>query len=144
MTQVPAGLKLVAMIAAHAAVCTIIAVAMIENAHFQSARGVFGAQYSFAVFMIPSVLSFAISAWIVRTRWANLRFTQVVAAGLSLGLLTVTVMVVFVFLLVPFFETRIVSVVGTRVIMVFPGIIAAQLLRIGAKRRVALTAVDQD
>ncbi|MGZ3544480.1 MAG: hypothetical protein ACXU9V_05580 [Gemmatimonadaceae bacterium] len=134
MLRIPTGVKLAVIVSAHIATCLGIGVAVASTMHFKSARSVLGAQYSLALFLVPNVLSLAISAWIMRARWAQLRLAQLVAAGFSLGLVTIVMMFAFVLLFVPFLGIPLMYDIGPRVAMIAPGIIAAQLLRVGTNR----------
>jgi hypothetical protein len=132
--RIPTGVKLAVIVAAHVATCVGIGVALVSTMHFKSAGSVFGAQYSLTLFLVPNVLSLAISAWIMRGRWAHLRLVQLVAAGSSLGLVMIVMMFALVLLLTLFLRIPFMSDIGPRVAMVAPGIIAAQLLRVGTNR----------
>jgi hypothetical protein len=129
--RISTGVKLAVIVSTHVATCVGIGVALVSTMHFKSARSVLGSQYYFALFLVPNVLSLAISAWIMRGRWSHLRLAQLVAAGSSLGLVTIVVMFALVLLFVPFLGISSISDIATRVVMVAPGIITAQLLRVG-------------
>jgi hypothetical protein len=91
---------------------------------------VLGLQYSLALFLVPNALSFAISAWIMRSRWAGLRIPQILAAGFALAVVVLLLMFAFLLILAPFLGNSVVSEIGARAMMVAPGIVAAQLLRV--------------
>src|SRR5205085_365937 len=103
---------------------------LIETMQFENGLNVFGAQYSLALFLVPNAVSFAISVWIMRARWVGLRVPQLIAAGFSLGIVALLIMFGFVIVFVPFLGNSTVSEIGIRLVMIAPGIIAAQLLRV--------------
>jgi hypothetical protein len=131
MLRIPIGVKLGVIVSAHAATCLGVGAALVSTMHFKSGRSVLGAQYSLALFLVPNVLSLAISVWIMRARLTQPRLAQLVAAGFFLGLVTIVMMFAFVLLFVPFSGIPLMSDIGPRLAMVAPGIIAAQLLRLG-------------
>jgi len=126
------------MLATYIATCLGFAILLIQSNHFESAGSVFGAQYSFGLFLFPNTLSFAISAWIMRARWSRLSPPQLVAAGFSLSILTIAVLFGVFALILPFLNHPALIEVGARVAMVAPGVIAAQFLRFSARSRTSL------
>lgn len=93
------------------------------------------AEYGLAVILLPNALTFFVSAILLRRRWADLRIPQIMAAGSIAAIATFAMVGVFVFLYYPFlgdstWKAR--TVAG--LLMLLPGIIAAQLLRVGGNR----------
>ena len=108
----------------------------------ESASTVVAASYSLALFLTPNTLSFAISAFIMRRRWAELRGPQLLVVGTFAALLTVVVMFGLAFVLgfvYSMSETGAQMIIRT--VMLLPGILSAQLLRAGAKTRSARVAI---
>jgi hypothetical protein len=140
MSRISVAVKLAAILVAYAGTCFGIASALVGAMHFKNARGVLGAQYSLGVFLLPNALSFALSAWIMRSRWSALRIPHLISAGFFLALATILLMSCFVVAFSPFFEISVVSTLGARIAMVAPGIIAAQALRLGTNRSTSETA----
>jgi hypothetical protein len=133
MTRASSTVKLVLITATHASTCAAIAFSLSELLRRQSELQVMRAQYALALALIPNVLSFAVTAWLIRARWTTLRVAQTIAAGLFLGLLTVAMTLGFGSLSA-FFSVSMLAMV------VAPGIIAAQFLRLGATRQAEVPA----
>ena len=109
----------------------------------QSVSTVLAESYSFALFLTPNTLSFAVSSFIMRRRWVELRLPQILVVAAFAAVLTVVSLFVLAFVLGLVYYS--VSENGAemiiRTIMVAPGILAAQLLRAGAKTRSAHVAI---
>src|SRR4051812_24664830 len=125
--------RLAAIFATYALAFIGLVAAMIEGMHYKSAASVIGAQYYVALFLVPNALAFAISVWIMRSRWVGLPIGQAAAAGLSLGLLTLILFAAFT-LIVTQFHTFAITEIGGRVAMLLPGILAAQCFKLRARR----------
>ena len=134
MPRIQTAVKLGAISAAYMAACLAIAIAVAEGSHFKSAGSVLGAQYSLYLFLVPNALAFTVSAWILRAKWSGLRISQVIAAGLSLAILTFLLLFVLILPLAPFRGIPAVSEIGGRIAMLAPGIFAGQLLRLPTSR----------
>jgi hypothetical protein len=130
MRRFPIIVRLAAILAAYIAVCIAIATILIGNMHFKNGRSVLGAQYYLGLFMAPNALSFGISIWVMRSRWVALRMHKLIAVGFSLGISALLIIFAFVLVLARFPGNSVVSESGARVLMVAPGIIAAQFLRL--------------
>ena len=102
-----------------------------------SASGVFTVlafRYSLALYLTPNVLSFGIAAWLLRARWTSLRVPQILVAAFCAGALTLILVEVCALLLGPFAERSEPAMeIVVRITMLLPGILAAQLLRFGAR-----------
>jgi hypothetical protein len=132
MRRFPVIVKLAAILAAYVAVCIGIATILIGNMHFKNGLSVLGAQYYLGLFIAPNAIGFGISIWVMRSRWVALRVPQLLAVGFSLGILALLMIFAFVLVLARFPGNSVVSEGGARVLMVAPGIIAAQFLRLRA------------
>jgi len=96
---------------------------------------VIGAKYSMAMFLIPNALSFGATAAILRERWRTLRLPQILVAAFFSAILTIVIVLVvgLVSLVIPISSSQTVAQAIGAPAMVVPGILAAQLLRLGAK-----------
>jgi hypothetical protein len=140
VARLSVAVKLAAMLVVYVGTFFGIASGIVGAMHFKNARGLLGAQYSLGVFLLPNALSFALSAWIMRSRWSALRIPQLISAGFFLAFATILLMFCFVVAFSPFFDVSIISELGPRIAMVAPGIIAAQAVRLGANRSIPGTA----
>src|SRR3954464_3957559 len=140
MRRFPVIVRLVAIFATYALAFIGLVAAMIEGMHYKSAASVIGAQYYAGLFLVPNTLGFAASAWIMRSRWVGFWIGQAVAAGLSLGLLTLILFAAFT-LTVTQFHTFAITEIGGRVAMLAPGIIAAQCFRLRARDNAVPSAI---
>lgn len=96
---------------------------------------VIGAKYSMAMFLIPNALSFGATAAILRERWRTLRLPQILVAAFFSAILTIVIVLVvgLVPLVIPISSSQTAAQAIEAPAMVVPGILAAQLLRLGAK-----------
>jgi len=96
---------------------------------------VIGAKYSMAMFLIPNALSFGATAAILRERWRTLRLPQILVAAFFSAILTIVIVLVvgLVSLVIPISSSQTAAQAIEAPAMVVPGILAAQLLRLGAK-----------
>jgi len=96
---------------------------------------VIGAKYSMAMFLIPNALSFGATAAILRERWRTLRLPQILVAAFFSAILTIVIVLVvgLVSLVIPISSSQTAAQAIGAPAMVVPGILAAQLLRLGAK-----------
>jgi hypothetical protein len=134
MAPITAGLKLVALTALYSAANAAFAFWFSQAASSHGVRAVLGVRYSFALFLTPNVLSFGITAWLLRPHWARLRLSQILVATFFAAALTIAITMVCAFVFGPFVErSTLVSKLGARITMVLPGILAAQLLRFGTR-----------
>jgi hypothetical protein len=137
MTRLSASVKLALIVSAHTATYVLLFLYMVRTGDFKSAASVLGAQFWAAFFLVPNLLSFAISAWVMRARWVDLSVAQLVSAGFSLGVATAIIFFAFVLLFAPFKGMPVLSEILPRIMMIAPGIIGAQLLRVGMSRSAA-------
>jgi len=103
--------------------------------HASGELAVIGAKYSMAMFLIPDALSFGATAAILRDRWRTLRLPQILVAAFFSAILTIVIVLVvsLVSLVTPTSSWQTAGQVIGPVAMLVPGILAAQLLRLGAK-----------
>ena len=141
MTRPILGIKVTALLATYGLACVVYAVWLSQVMGRDGELAVLGARYSLALFLIPNVLSYAISAWLLRGRWTNLRLSQILVVSFFSAAVTIVLAIGCAFLFSAFIErSQIVSEIAARVTMVLPGIIAAQLLRIGQNGRADVPA----
>jgi hypothetical protein len=141
MTRTLLGFKISVLLGIYGAACAVLALWLSQVMRSYGELAVLGARYSLALFLIPNVLSFALSAWFLRGRWTNLRVPQMLVVSILSAAVTIVVATGCAFLFSAFVErSQVVSEIAGKTTMVLPGIIAAQLLRIGQNDRAPVPA----
>ncbi len=101
MTRLTFPLKLLLMAAADVAVVAIVIASPTLIVPDWSAREVIGAQSSFALLLLPNVLTFVAFAILSRQHWLAVRAPQILVVSIICALITVVLMFAISFLLSP-------------------------------------------
>jgi hypothetical protein len=136
MTVNPVVVKVVTTVAIYGAWCALILFVFSQSVPPEEKALMTTLTLTMGVIFAPSLLGFGATAWLLRARWTGMGGPQILVATFFLAFATLVLgwalgLVFFWFAQEPRFTTRLVLFI----MMLFPGIIAAQLLRLGEKRR---------
>ena len=127
------ALRLTVLVAVYVLVAIGCSLLLSESMHRNGPNAVLGARYSMTLFLTPNVLTFSLTALLIKRSWVNLSWRHCAGSAIILAPVTIVLIFAVVFFFSLVFGEHIVSWTAILMDMLVSGILTAQLLRLAAR-----------
>jgi hypothetical protein len=127
------ALRLAVLVTVYVVVAIGCSLLLSESMHRNGPNAVLGARYSMNLFLTPNVLTFLFTALWIKRSWVHLSWRHCAGSAIILAPVTIVLIFAVVFFFYLVFGEHIVSWTAILAVMLVPGILTAQLLRLAER-----------